>query len=401
MSEELKRFFHSESAAGVLLMLTAILAMIAANTDLAPYYAQLIEMPVTVMVGSFGIDKPLILWINDGLMAVFFFLVGMELKGELLEGELSDWRAITLPAVGALGGMIVPSLIYLYFNYDDPLAIEGWAIPAATDIAFALGILTLLGTRVPVALKIFLVSLAIFDDIGAIIIIALFYTSKISALALIIAACCIAGLAVLKLRKCTNLTPYLLIGTIMWMAVLKSGVHATLAGVVLAMFIPMRDPKDPSKSPLRDLEHDLHSVVAFFVLPIFAFANSGISLAGVGIEQVMHPVPLGIALGLVMGKQIGVFGFCWVLIKLKWISLPKNLNLKMLYGVSLLCGVGFTMSMFIGSLAFEETGTNLLFDERLGIIIGSLVSGLLGFLVLRKVLPKESLNNEQGVTKAH
>lgn len=377
------RFLRLESAGGIILMLAAVLAIIAANTPLLQYYELLLSTPVEVRVGSLEIAKPLLLWINDGLMAVFFFLVGLELKREWIEGELSDKRNIILPGIGAIGGMLIPALVYLYFNHDDPVAVKGWAIPAATDIAFALGVLALLGSRVPVALKVFLTSLAIFDDVGAILIIAFFYTSKISLSALIVVALCIPVLALLNKNNVISKSPYLLIGIIMWIATLKSGVHATLAGVVLAFFIPIRSKEFPEQSPLKELEHDLHSIVAFFVLPVFAFANAGINLAGVGMEQIMHPVPIGIALGLFLGKQLGVFGLCWLVIKLKIAQLPNGINWMSLYGVSILSGVGFTMSLFIGSLAFEETGVNLIFDERLGIIMGSLLAGVLGYFVLR------------------
>ena len=388
MIDEFKRFMKLESAGGILLMIAAVLAMIAANTPLSVYYDQLIDLPVAVSVGSFEIAKPLLLWINDGLMAVFFFLIGLELKRELVEGELADPSAIVLPAIGAVGGMLAPALLYAYFNYGDAVAMKGWAIPAATDIAFSLGILGLLGTRVPIALKIFLVSLAIFDDIGAIIIIALFYTSDLSMLALSVASACIAVLFVLNRRHVVSLAPYIFVGLIMWVAVLKSGVHATLAGVVMALFIPIKPREGSSYSPLKDMEHDLHGVVAFAILPIFAFANAGVQMVGVTVDSFFHSVPVGIALGLFVGKQIGIFGLCWLAVKMGLVKLPESLNLKLLYGVSLLCGVGFTMSLFIGSLAFESSGVNLLFDERLGIILGSLVSGLAGYLVLAAVLPK-------------
>ena len=381
-------FFKQESSGGLLLMFSALLAIIFANTALSPYYELLLTTPVEVRVGALEIAKPLLLWINDGLMAVFFFLVGLELKRELIEGELSDPRNIVLPGIGAIGGMAVPALFYLYFNAGNPVAMQGWAIPAATDIAFALGVLSLLGSRVPVSLKIFLTSLAIFDDIGAIVIIAVFYTANISLTALAIAACCIPALVVLNRRGVSANSPYLLLGAIMWVALLKSGVHATLAGVVMAMFIPLRssDPQNPS--PLKSLEHDLHSVVAFFVLPVFAFANAGINLSGVGVEQLMHGVPMGIAAGLFLGKQIGIFGLCYLAIKLRLAEMPSGMNTMSLYGTAALCGIGFTMSLFIGSLAFEETGVNQLFDERLGIIVGSLMSGVLGYFLLRRALPK-------------
>ncbi len=387
MSQESPSFITSflklESSGGLLLMFAAVLAIIAANTELSHYYDLLLSVPVEVRVGALEIAKPLLLWINDGLMAVFFFLVGLELKRELIEGELSDKRNIILPGVGAIGGMLVPALIYLYFNSDDPVATKGWAIPAATDIAFALGVLSLLGSRVPTSIKIFLTSLAIFDDIGAILIIAAFYTSNISLTALLVVAVCIPVLFVLNNRNVIDKSPYILIGIIMWIATLKSGVHATLAGVILAMFIPMRSNKDPSVSPLKSMEHDLHSIVAFFVLPIFAFANAGISFKGVGTEQLLHNVPIGIALGLFVGKQIGIFGLCALAVKCGLAQLPKGISWLSLYGTAALCGIGFTMSLFIGSLAFEETGVNLLFDERLGIILGSLTSGLVGYIVLK------------------
>jgi Na+:H+ antiporter, NhaA family len=381
-------FFKLESAGGILLFLSTVVAMLVANSRLEPYYQLFLSTPVEIRVGVLEIAKPLLLWINDGLMAVFFFLVGLELKRELLEGELSDKKNIILPGVGAIGGMLFPALIYLYFNADDSIAAKGWAIPAATDIAFALGVLTLIGSRVPASIKIFLTSLAIFDDIGAILIIALFYTSKISVTALCVIALCLPILFYMNKRNVVSKSPYVLVGIIMWVATLKSGVHATIAGVLLAVFIPIRSNSDPDYSPLKRLEHDLHSVVAFFVLPVFAFANAGINLSGVTMDQVFHGVPVGIALGLFIGKQIGIFGFCWLVIKMKVAGLPKHMNWMSLYGTAALCGIGFTMSLFIGSLAFEETGINLLFDERLGIILGSLASGLLGFIVLHRSCPK-------------
>ena len=386
----IQKFFKLESSGGILLMFSALFAMVCANTGLNVYYQQLLSPAVVVRVGELEVAKPLLLWINDGLMAVFFFLVGLELKRELIEGELSDKKNIILPGVGAIGGMAIPALIFLAFNYQDPVASQGWAIPAATDIAFALGVLAILGSNVPTSIKIFLTSLAIFDDIGAIIIIAMFYTSKISTVGLVVALCCLPLLFVLHKKRVDSNSPYILIGTIMWVALLKSGVHATLAGVVLAMFIPMSSKSNPDYSPLKSLEHDLHSAVAYFVLPVFAFANAGISFTGIGMDQIMHGVPLGIALGLFLGKPIGIFGLCWLSVKLKWANLPKGMDWPRLFGTSALCGIGFTMSLFIGSLAFEETGVNLLFDERLGIVIGSLLSGVLGFIILKKQLAKNT-----------
>ncbi len=379
----ISHFLKLESASGILLIFAAVLALVFANTPLQSWYALLLDTPVEIRVGALEIAKPLLLWVNDGLMAVFFFLVGLELKRELLDGELSDKRNIILPGVGAVGGMLIPALIYVYFNIGNDTAMKGWAIPAATDIAFALGVLTLLGSKVPVSIKIFLTSLAIFDDIGAILIIAVFYTDQISIGSLIVAAFCILALAWLNKRNPDSTSLYLAIGGIMWVALLKSGVHATLAGVILAMFIPIKSKNNDTHSPLRSMEHDLHSVVSFFVLPIFAFVNAGISFSGIGLDALLHSVPAGIALGLVVGKQVGVFGFCWLAIKLGWARLPSGVSWFSLYGAAALCGIGFTMSLFIGSLAFEETGVNLIFDERLGIILGSLVSGIIGYAVLR------------------
>ena len=371
-------------------MATALLAIIIANTPLVAYYNLLLDVPVEIKIGSLVIAKPLLLWINDGLMAIFFFLVGLELKRELVEGELSEPKKLVLPAVGAVGGMLVPALIYVWFNYDNSVAIKGWAIPAATDIAFALGVLSLLGSRVPIALKVFLTSLAIFDDIGAIVIIALFYTSKVSFTALLVASLCLPILWWLNRSGVTGRSPYILVGVIMWASLLKSGVHATLAGVALAAFIPLKDSANPQVSPLKTLEHDLHSVVAFFVLPVFAFANAGLSFHGMSSDAIFHPVPIGVALGLVVGKQLGIFSLCWLAIKMGFAEIPKGMNWGAIYGVSALCGIGFTMSLFIGSLAFEETGVNLLFDERLGIIVGSIISGIIGYLILNRSLPKST-----------
>lgn len=390
MKATLRNFLKMESAAGIVLMAAALLAMIAANSPASSLYAVFLDTPVEVRIGALQVAKPLFLWVNDGLMAIFFFLVGMELKREFLEGELSRPANIMLPAVGAVGGMVVPVAIFVWFNSGDPAAMQGWAIPAATDIAFALGILMLLGQRVPISLKVFLVSLAIFDDLGAIIIIAIFYSADLSSIALLMGALCLGILAVLNWRGVTTLSPYILVGIIMWIAVLKSGVHATLAGVALAAFIPMRDSKDEQHSPLRELEHDLHSVVAFGVLPLFAFVNSGISLAGVSFADLLHTVPLGIAAGLFVGKQVGIFFLCFLAIKAGLARMPDGANWGSLYGVSMLCGVGFTMSLFVGSLAFENTTLDpeIIFDERLGIILGSLLSGVFGYIVLRISLPK-------------
>lgn len=376
-----KAFFELEAAGGIVLALAAILAMIVANSPLHDLYHAFIHAPVAIQIGEFSITKDAHHWINDGLMAVFFFLVGLELKREALIGELSDVKQIILPALCAVGGMIAPALVYFGINHGDTEAMKGWAIPTATDIAFAIGVLSLLGNKVPNALKVFLVSIAIFDDLGAIIIIALFYTSELSLFSLAVAGICLPFLFLLNRLNVVRLTPYILIGVILWAAMLKSGIHATLAGVLLAFFIPLRNNKDPEHSPLEELEHDLHNTVAFGILPLFAFANAGISLVGTSFGSLMHGVPMGIALGLFVGKQIGVMLPVLIVLKTKLAALPSGTNIKHIYGVSMLCGIGFTMSLFISGLAFGGIPDD--YDPRLGIILGSLISGVAGYLILR------------------
>lgn len=385
----IKQFISSESSGGILLIISAILAMFCANMPgLSVIYQGLVDLLVEVNVGTFSISKPLLLWVNDGLMAIFFFLIGLELKREVLDGELSEPGQIALPLIGAIGGMAVPALIYTFINFGDNIAMSGWAIPAATDIAFALGILSLLGPRVPLSLKVFLTSLAIFDDIGAIIIIAFFYTSKISMLSLTIAAVLTVVLLCLNRLGVKTRAPYFIVGLAMWVAMLKSGVHATLAGILIALFIPMNNPAT-GISPLKSLEKDLHGFVAYFVLPVFAFCNAGIFLGDITIDQFIHPVTIGITLGLFLGNQFGITSLCWIAIKCGLTKLPEGATWKSLYGTACLCGVGFTMSLFIGSLAFEETGVNQLFDERIGIFIGSALSGILGYWILKSSLKEQ------------
>ena len=384
-----QEFLKKESASGILLMGAAVLAIIIANSPLAPFYTALLDIPVEIKVGTLHIAKPLILWINDGLMAIFFFLIGLELKRELLEGELSDPKKIILPAFAAVGGMLIPALIYAAFNWNDAEALKGWAIPTATDIAFALGILAIFGKRVPIALKIFLVSLAIMDDMGAIIIIAIFYTSDLSVASLVIAIVSLFILATFNIKNLKSLTPYILVGIVLWIAVLKSGVHATLAGVALAFFIPLKTDSEDESSLSKTLEHDLHGSVSYVIIPIFAFANAGVSLDGLSLNTLLEPIPLGIILGLFFGKQIGVMLFSFLAVKSGLARLPEGINWKQLYGVSFLCGVGFTMSLFIGSLAFEQGGTEAtLMNDRLGILVGSTISAIAGYFYLNKVLPK-------------
>ena len=393
MIEHIRQFLKLESASGMLLIVAAILAMIAANSPIRSLYDGLLAIPVGIQFGTFQIHKPLLLWINDGLMVLFFFLVGLELKREILEGELSEPANVVLPALGALGGMVIPVSIYWWVNHDHPIGIDGWAIPMATDIAFALGILSLLGQRVPLSLKIFLVSLAIFDDIGAIVVIALFFTANLAPGMLWIAGGCLAILMLLNRRGITAIPPYVLMGAVMWAAVLKSGVHATLAGIVLAMCIPLKDANNPSHSPLRILERDLHKTVAFATLPLFAFFNTGVSLGEVSLEGFTHTVPLGIALGLFLGKQLGVFLFCMAGVLLGIAQLPNGVRPVHLYGVAILCGIGFTMSLFIGSLAFEELQRPGLFDERIGILAGSMLSAITGYVWLRLTLDMQTGDN--------
>lgn len=383
ISKFLKEFVQHESVAGLLLMATALLAMLVANSAWSAHYLNLLQVPVTVQVAEFGIHKPLLLWINDGLMAIFFLLVGLELKREWLVGELADKSQVVLPALAALGGMAMPAALYVAINAHDASALSGWAIPAATDIAFALGILSLLGSRVPLSLKVFLTSLAIFDDVGAIVIIALFYTADLSLQALAVAAVAVLLLAIFNRQRVMHTAPYLLVGLVLWVAMLKSGVHATLAGVLIALFIPMQQHNNANQSPLRQLEHSLHPWVAYMVLPVFAFANAGLNLRDLDAQQMLHPVTLGVAAGLFIGKQLGVMLCCWLAIRLGWAQLPKGATWLSLYGIAVLTGVGFTMSLFIGGLAFVGQTP---FDERLGIVLGSLFSGAVGYWVLKRSL---------------
>ncbi|MEM9469684.1 MAG: Na+/H+ antiporter NhaA [Pseudomonadota bacterium] len=396
------QFFKMEAAGGILLVIAAVAAMIIANSPLFELYNYLLkEVKFTIGVSDaggdgFGISKPVLLWINDGLMAIFFFLVGLEIKREILTGELSSRDKILLPAIAAMGGIIAPALIYVFFNLDSPETMRGWAIPAATDIAFALGILSLVGSRVPVSLKAFLLAVAVIDDIAAILIIAIFFSGTIAIEALYVAAVSVAILAFMNKRHVSSVAPYIFITIIMWIAFLQSGVHATIAGVIAALFIPMTDkdhPDDPSKSPLKGLEHDLHYLVAFAILPIFGFANAGVPLAGMGMAALLNPVTLGIALGLFLGKQVGVFGFMAVAVLLKLSPKPEGANWVQLYGVSLLCGVGFTMSLFIGGLAFEAIEMQA--SVRLGVLIGSIVSAVLAFTLLKFGPTNEPISAQQ------
>ncbi|ABK43214.1 sodium/proton antiporter, NhaA family [Magnetococcus marinus MC-1] len=395
MNRWLKNMLHNEAASGVLIFLAAVAAMLIENSSLEPYYNSFLNIPVAVQFSELKIAKPLLLWINDGLMAVFFLLVGLELKREFLEGQLAQPANVVLPVVGAVGGIVGPALIYVMFNYTNPVALQGWAVPTATDIAFAMGVLALLGKRVPAAIKLFLLTLAIIDDLVAIVIIAIFYTSDLSVGSLTVAGGAIALLFLLNRIGVKGIAPYVLVGMVLWVAVLKSGVHATLAGVVLAMAIPIKGETPEHGSPLHALEHDLHHVVGLVILPLFAFANAGVSLAGLGLNVLLEPVAMGIGLGLLLGKQIGVMGAVWLANLLGVAKKPESLSWTQLYGVALLCGIGFTMSLFISSLAFEHSGAQVVAGAadaghaRLGILSGSLVSGVLGYLVLRFSLARK------------
>ena len=388
----LQEFFRLEAAGGILLIAAAVLAMVMANSPLSSLYDSFRELPVQVRIGELNLAKPLLLWINDGLMAIFFLLVALEIKREVLSGQLSSRAQLIQPLLCAVAGVAFPALIYVAINRDDPVAIQGWAIPAATDIAFALGILSLLGSRAPVAMKLLLSTIAVIDDLAAIIIIALFYTSDLSTGALISAGIAIAMMVVLNRRGVRSLTPYLLLGTVVWVCVLKSGVHATLAGVVTGLLIPHVDKSNAiddeiEHSPLESLEHALHPWVAYGILPVFAFANAGLVLSGVALSDVLAPVPLGIALGLVLGKPIGivlaaVFGHVTGLARF-----GDGLGFKAIVGLGLLCGIGFTMSLFIASLAFERQPA-LADSSVLGVLTASVIAATAGYLWLRLTLPK-------------
>ncbi|MFC3692388.1 Na+/H+ antiporter NhaA [Chenggangzhangella methanolivorans] len=378
-----RSFLDSEASGGLLLMAAAAAALIVANSPLGAGY----EAALKAYVGPLSVSH----WINDGLMAVFFLLVGLEIKREVLDGQLSTWSRRVLPGVAALGGMVAPALIYAGLNWNDPATLRGWAIPAATDIAFALGVLSLLGDRVPTSLKVFLTALAIIDDLGAVIIIALFYTADLSGLYLAGAGATVVALVALNRAGVTSLTPYLLLGAVLWFLVLKSGVHATLAGVALALTIPLRPTPgkvdDVDHSPLHRLEHALHRVVPFVIIPIFGFANAGVSFSGMTAESLTNHLTLGVALGLLLGKLVGVFGSAALVIRMGWADLPARASWPQLLGVSLLCGIGFTMSLFIGLLAFADDPT-LQNEVKVGILLGSLAAGLAGWLALRLARPE-------------
>lgn len=383
---QLRDFLKLESSAGILLVIAAAFAIVLANSPANAWYEGLLSLPVVVQIGQLAIDKPLLLWVNDGLMAIFFLLIGLEIKREIMDGQLSNRDQIVLPSMAAIGGFAIPALIYVWFNWGDESALNGWAIPAATDIAFALGVLAVLGSRVPLALKVFLTTVAIIDDLMAIIVIAVFYSQDLSVQALSLAAIATAALFIMNRLGVDRIAAYVGVGVLLWTFVLKSGVHATLAGVLVGAAIPLTS-RNQSFSPLRTLEHSLHPWVAYGILPFFAFANAGISFAGLSLNDLLQPIPLGIALGLFVGKQIGVFGMVWITIKTGLARMPAGVNWLSMYGVATLTGIGFTMSLFIGSLAFEHGNFDYGAYVRLGVLGGSILSAIVGLLILKIALP--------------
>lgn len=379
----IQRFLKLESAGGILLLFSAAVAMLLANSPLSSQYNDFLNLPVSLQIGSFSINKTLIHWINDGFMAVFFVLVGMEVKKELFEGALSSYQQAIFPAIAAVGGMIVPALVYWFIAKQDPSLANGWAIPMATDIAFALGIMALLSKQVPLPLKIFLLALAIIDDLGAIVVIALFFSHELSVQALIFSGISILTLVLLNRFRVSALCAYMVIGAILWASVLKSGVHATLAGVIIGFCIPLKGKK--GERPLHDFEHILAPWSSFVILPLFAFANAGVSFDGIDVSMISSPLLLAIACGLIIGKPVGVFGFSYISVKLGLAKLPDGINFKQIFAVAVLCGIGFTMSMFLASLAFDaDAGESVNTLSRLGILLGSTVSATLGYLFLKQ-----------------
>lgn len=383
VQQSLQNFLRLESAGGILLAIATLVALAFSNSPLEPVYQWLLDLPVTVTIGRLGLSKPLLLWINDGLMAVFFLLVGLEMKREIFEGELSSREQVLLPATAAIGGIVVPAAIYAYVNWDAGDALNGWAIPTATDIAFALGVLSLLGSRVPLSLKVFLLAIAIIDDLAAILVIGIFYSKDISIESLALSLALLVVMVSLNRRGVSRIAAYIVPGTFMWLFMVKSGVHATLAGVLTALCIPLRSTDEGMPSPLRHLEHTLHPWVAFGVLPLFAFANAGLSFEGLSLSDLTGSVPVGIVAGLVVGKQVGVFGTIWLMISLGLARRPEGTTWLQLYGVSILCGIGFTMSLFIGSLAFEHGEFDYEGPVRLGVLLASFIAVVLGYLILR------------------
>lgn len=394
MIQHIRKFLQLESASGILLLAFAMLAMLFANTPLKDLYFDFLSMPVSIQIGLFSIYKPLLMWVNDGFMAMFFVLIGLEVKREMMVGAISSYQRAIFPAIGALGGMIVPALVFTLINNDSPEFQQGWAIPMATDIAFALGVLGLLGKRVPFALKIFLLALAIIDDLGAIVVIAIFFSHELSTTALISAAIAIAVLIIMNRMRVTAICAYMVVGLILWASVLKSGVHATLAGVIIGFCVPLKGKN--GEEPLAHFEHLLAPWCSFVILPLFAFSNAGVSLAGMSLSTLFSPLTMGVALGLLVGKTLGVFSFSFLAVKLGIAQLSEGINFKQIFAVSVLCGIGFTMSMFLAGLAFggDEADGQFISLARLGILIGSGISAVLGYYLLKLcTMPNIHINN--------
>lgn len=397
MKQKIYTFLKSDSVGGILLIFATLLALLLVNSPFSDIYTSILHVPVEVRIGALHIDKTLHHWVSDGLMAIFFLVVGLEVKREILEGHLSSFSQVILPAIAAIGGIIVPALIYTLFNSDNPTAMRGWAIPTATDIAFALGILSLL-PRVPVSLKVFLMALAIIDDLGAIIIIALFYTTELSMLSIYIASASLIVLILFNRLGFSRKSIFFMVGLVLWVSVLKSGVHATIAGVLFALTIPL-SAKDETKkdfSPLKEIEYGLHPWITFFILPMFAFVNSGVDMRNLSIDEALGNVPLGIALGLFFGKQLGVLGFSWIAIKLKIASMPRDSSWMMLYGVSVLTGIGFTMSLFVDSLAFVDDRL-FAYADKLAILFGTLMSAIFGYIILKFAILQKEHNEKKSL----
>ncbi len=393
MIQQLKKFLQLESASGILLLAFAMLAMVCANTPLKDLYFDFLSMPVSIQIGLFSIHKPLLMWVNDGFMAVFFVLVGLEVKREMMVGAISSYQKAIFPAIGALGGMVVPALVFTLINHDSPEFQQGWAIPMATDIAFAVGVLGLLGKRVPFALKIFLLALAIIDDLGAIVVIAIFFSHDLSTTALISAGIAIATLIIMNRMRVTAICAYMVVGLILWASVLKSGVHATLAGVIIGFCVPLKGKN--GEEPLAHFEHILAPWCAFVILPLFAFSNAGVSLSGMSLNTLFSPLTMGVALGLIVGKTLGVFSFSFLAVKLGIAQLSEGINFKQIFAVSILCGIGFTMSMFLAGLAFggDEADGRFISLARLGILIGSGISAIVGYYLLKHFTKPEKTNS--------
>ncbi len=397
----IRDFLKWESAGGIIMLSAALLAMLLKNSPLNDLYFSFLMTPVQVKVGMLDLDKPLLLWVNDGLMALFFFMIGLELKHEVLVGQMSSLSRVLLPIMAAIGGVVVPALIYVAINYDNKLSLHGWAIPTATDIAFAIALVVILAEKVPRSLKMFLLTLAVLDDLIAVIIIAVFYTPQLSMLSLSVAGICLLALLILNVSGVKSTTPFYIVGILLWVSVLKSGIHGTLAGIVIALFVPLytADNESGQDTTPKRLIHQINPWVMFGILPLFAFMNAGVDLTSVGISTLLDPVPLGIMLGLFIGKPLGVFLFTWIIVQCRLASLPQDATWSQMFGIALLCGIGFTMSLFIGSLAFQHGGAGADYSDRLGIMIGSTLSAVVGFVWLKFIARQKKVIDLEGTAK--